>query len=364
MQGGAVEGLVRGFLSQPDKESEDRYLEEVASTRRYARTGSTVPALDYAAKWRVGFNLFLHYPVDRIITRSRDDMYDGKYDVEYVPLNDWNCNMGWDVFMGGAYEIAQVKEIRKSESKVWIWARRVNGDREELCEPPHPLLPDPTGMMVARPHGAVLHFEERPPQFVNTPALRRYLEFRGVTLKRDHPREEATVQAHPESLNPELLAITYTYRGVMEMLTEMLCSDRNGQPMTQDEYEQMGIADPIPWEYTSPTEHMLNGNFKEVAKPPVHHTPPSPSAIPVHLTPPSPGSQGVRGFQRGQDNALVRREQRQQVRVPCHMHDSPIVKNKCVFSDIPLNDAGGVPKNFSKTDTWICIRSESGTDDF
>ena len=135
-------------------------------------------------------------------------------------------------------------------------------------------------MMVARPHGAVLHFEQRPPQFVNTQALRTYLEFRGVTLKRDHPREEATVQAHPESLDPEIRAVTYTYRGVMEILQEMLCSDRNGVPMTQEEFEQMGIADPIPWEYTSPTEMMLSDNFNQVTitititstSPPLHPT--------------------------------------------------------------------------------------------
>ena len=34
MQGGEVEGMVRGFLSQPDREAEDRYLEMVASSRR------------------------------------------------------------------------------------------------------------------------------------------------------------------------------------------------------------------------------------------------------------------------------------------------------------------------------------------
>ena len=202
-------------------------------------------------------------------------MYEGDYDIDYVPLNSWDGTMGWDTFMGGAYEISQVKEIRKKESRVWLWARRVNGDRVGLCEPPFPQLPDRTGKMVDRPHGAVLHFQQRPPQFVNTQALRTYLEFRGVTLKRDHPREETTVQAHPESLDPELLAVTYTYRGVMEILLEVLCSDRDGSPMTQEEFEQMGIADPIPWEYTSPMEFMLEDNFNQVTlTPTTTRTPP------------------------------------------------------------------------------------------
>ena len=34
MQSGVVEELVRGFLSQPDREAEDRYLEMIASNRR------------------------------------------------------------------------------------------------------------------------------------------------------------------------------------------------------------------------------------------------------------------------------------------------------------------------------------------
>lgn len=232
------------------------------------------------------------------MTTSREAMYEGDYNIEYVPLNDWDGTMGWDTFMEGAYEITQAQEIRMSESRVWMWARRVQGDRVQICEPPLPELPDSTGRMVARPHGAVLHFEQRPPQFVNTEALRTYLEFRGVTLKREHPREEATMQAHPASLDPELRAVTYTYRGVMEILQEMLCSNRDAQPMTQEEYEQMGIADPIPWEYTSPTEMMLADNFNQAGDP--HE--PSPAHHHYHHFTPlictfTPGPRGVSCFQ-------------------------------------------------------------------
>ena len=41
------------------------------------------------------------YPVDRIITTSHEDMdmYQDKYDIEYVPLNDWAGTYSWGEIM-------------------------------------------------------------------------------------------------------------------------------------------------------------------------------------------------------------------------------------------------------------------------
>ena len=218
----------------------------------------------------------MHYPVDRIITVSRQTFYEGKYNVEYVPLNAFpDSTTTWTNFMGGMFEISLVHAIRMSESRVFAWARRVGGDRVVLAEPEHPQLPDKDGVMVDRPHGSVLHFTERPPQFVNTDALKLYLSFRGVRLSGDHTRTQKTVVAHPESLDPDLLAITYTYRGVLELVQETLLSDRDSEVMTLDEFEQQGNADPIPWEYTSDEEWTLfkqdgsgdeSPNFKKVVR--------------------------------------------------------------------------------------------------
>ena len=44
------------------------------------------PATGYATGWWKAYQLFMHYPVDNIITDSRDTFYAGDYEVQLVPL--------------------------------------------------------------------------------------------------------------------------------------------------------------------------------------------------------------------------------------------------------------------------------------
>ena len=137
------------------------------------------PATGFAAGWWTAYKLFMHYPVDNIITESRDTFYAGDYEVQLVPLKPFpteGCNFA--NFLGGVFELGNVRDMRLQESKMVLWARKDHtGRRIALAEPPLPVLNG-----VQRPHGAVLDFHKRPVPLVHDTALVKYLRYRGVRL--------------------------------------------------------------------------------------------------------------------------------------------------------------------------------------
>ena len=120
----------------------------------------------------------MHYPVDEIITKDRDAFYDGDYTIKLVPLRPFpDPNQNFQNFLKGAFQLGDVElSVRMQESKMILWARTSEtGQRIELAEPPRPVLAN-----VEVPHGAVLHFNERPVELVHDDALVRYLRCRGI----------------------------------------------------------------------------------------------------------------------------------------------------------------------------------------
>ena len=87
-----------------------------------------------------------------------------------------------------------------------------------LEEPPLPLLPDDTGTLVARPHGAVSNFQRRPPYMVHSDALVVYLRCLGMRIHADHPRDNADVQAHPEELDLALRSIRCAQLNILALV--------------------------------------------------------------------------------------------------------------------------------------------------
>ena len=118
----------------------------------------------------------MHYPVDEILTASREAFYVGDYDIKLVPLMPFpSAVTNFQTFLGGAFEIGNVQSVRIKESKMTLWARQNGTGRIQLAEPPLPVLQG-----VPRPHGAVLDLRKRPIPLVYDDALVKYLRYRGI----------------------------------------------------------------------------------------------------------------------------------------------------------------------------------------
>ena len=250
------------------------------------------PATGFANGWWTAYKLFMHYPVDNIITESRDTFYAGDYQVELVPLKPFptsDCN--FSNFLDGAFELGNVQDMRLQESKMILWARKdPAGRRITLAEPPLPVVNG-----VAHPHGAVLDFQKRPVPLVHDAALVKFLRYRGVRLSTPqslvnnltrrpdtharthphthkcthshlhtrahrvptkHPRTTTKVRADPD--DDEECA--YTVRGLEELVHDSVKYCR--APLTAEEAEVFGSEDPIAWRYTKDPISLAH-NFKK-----------------------------------------------------------------------------------------------------
>lgn len=103
----------------------------------------------------------------------------GTFDVVLAPLNAFQGGQSWaDVFcQGWGNQIQSVSSMsankRKAESTMQTWAR--GGPIRPV---PHPT--NARGQKLC--HGAILHFDKRPPHLHSAVALRRWLKSRNVTM--------------------------------------------------------------------------------------------------------------------------------------------------------------------------------------
>ena len=265
LKNGACKRMVTKFMSCKSFEEEEEYLSTLERNGRYRTTGCSPPATGFRKQWRTAFNLFLHYPVDEIKCQSRDTFYAGNYSVQLKPLNPFpDTEMTFSTFLNGVFEITNVQEIRMKESKMQLWSRHdpATQSRVRLAEPTPPSLPDKSGALVVRPHGSVLHFDQRPATLVHDAALIRYLRCRGLRVRSDHPRVNTEVPAHPNSSNEKLRDIRYLCRGLVELTEEI--TKIGTEPITLEEEVMYGRDDPVPWVYVSDKHYTVNNDFKAV----------------------------------------------------------------------------------------------------
>ena len=148
-----------------------------------------------------------------------------------------------------------------------LWARRDDaGHRLLLREPPLPKLADDKGVMVERPHGAVLDFIKRPPFLVHSKALITFLRFLGLRVKSDHPRRNTNVVAHLDDSDSDSApsAVRVSFRGLIELVRDALVCGR--KPITAAEAELIGTEDLIPFEYTGSQGWCLRDHADEVLR--------------------------------------------------------------------------------------------------
>ena len=250
-----------------DTDGRSKYLQRLEATNRWSQRGQEKPASNFASELLRTFRTNFHYPVYRISTDDRQHMYDGKYTVTMVPLNPFektgSTTTSWTNFLGGAFHVDEDDEVLLKEAQMELWARCDDtGNRIPLQEPPLPKLADDNGVMVERPHGAVLDFNKRPPFLVNNTALMRYLRCLGMRIKSDHPRSNTEVVAHPGDPDNTLSCIRYSYRGLVELVGDALVFGR--QPITAAEAKAIGTEDPIPFEYASEATWSLRDNEDKV----------------------------------------------------------------------------------------------------
>ena len=190
----------------------------------------------------------MHYPVYKVTTESRATFYKGEYRIQLQPLRPMEVGQTFTTVFGASFDIAADAETQLKEARMELWGRRdENGFRVPLTEPPLPVLNS-----VPRPHGSILDFGARPPYLVHSSALVKYLRFLGMRIKSEHPRTATEVLAHPTALDAGLRSITYSYRGLLELVNDVIICGR--EPMTAEEAEVIGKEDPIPWEFNSDDE--------------------------------------------------------------------------------------------------------------
>jgi hypothetical protein len=256
------EQMVKSFMTARTVEQQNEYLGKLELTQRFSTTGSSAPATGFRNEWWLAYKLFLHYPVHKIQTNSREDFLSGKYTTELAPLYPFEeSGVTFTTFLDGAFAIADIPALREKESRLHVWARQQDGSNIELCEPPFPVVNG-----VQRPHGAVLDFAKRPPHLVYSAALVRYLRCRGMRVRSDHPRETKQVPVYAGHDNHELREITYERKGLIQLVKESLEKGCDAGLITLEEETVAGEEDPTPWEYVTPEPWTLLDDFKEVTR--------------------------------------------------------------------------------------------------
>ena len=140
---GSLERVVRAFMRRRSIAEQDKYLDQLGRTSQYSGHGTQKPAVGFVDSFRQAYNIFMHYPVDKVTTASRATFFNGEYTIELEPLNPFKEDETFETFLNGAFHVMEDDEVRMRESRLEIWARRdADGARIELAEPPLPTLPD------------------------------------------------------------------------------------------------------------------------------------------------------------------------------------------------------------------------------
>ena len=254
--------MVNSFMQAHTFEQQNEYLGKLEQTQRFSTTGSSAPATGFRKEWWLAYQLFLHYPVHKIQTASREDFLSGKYTTKLAPLYPFEePGATFTTFLDGVFHIADVPALREKESRLHVWARQKDGSRIELSEPPYPVVNG-----VQRPHGAVLDFAKRPPHLVHSAALVRYLRCRGMRVRSDHPRETIQVPVYADQDNHELREITYEQKGLIQLVKESVELGCDAGLITLEEETVAGEEDPTPWEYVTPKPWTLLDDFNEITR--------------------------------------------------------------------------------------------------
>ena len=220
------------------KLKEDKRIEWLKAKERDSKWSArnSVDAKGFVDNFLTAQNLFYSYPVDIITTTSRGEFMKGNYTTALMPLNQFlQENQTFQTFLGGAFGEAYLDsdENRNAESRMDLWARRVNGVRVQLAEPDPPQLLDSDGTMQQHPHGSVLDFEQRPPHLQHNDALILYLRYRGI-LRPEHPRQTTEVSAESETIHKG--EITYAQRGLVQLTEDAILEGRRPCLLAQVTY--------------------------------------------------------------------------------------------------------------------------------